>query len=575
MSGTFTITSANGKHLITTRSSSFDVWLNALNNFKEQTSRLEGSTHTRVTEILNYLLDEQVTVTFGGHFKAGKSTVLNSLLGRQILPVNDLPETGAVCYLRASDRDQIRVLDKDGARMIACTTEAIEKEISLLSNVGERRNTIQVERLEIDLQEIPVPAKVQWVDSPGINDTEEMNERVMKAARQTDVLIWVLSSKQLFAEVEKRFLEKYIAENGTCAIVFLLNTFLRQDTQAEWDVAIARYLPRLNNRFAVFAQERGLQNGYVPRVFPVSGRAIGDSKQTGFGGEEIRRFLTDIDEPTHPRIQLSRIHRANRDLNEIADFLEKKIQQEKAKVVAWEDMRASQRQKAEQIQAAFARRVESLVNACIADLTTVFRERGRNLANTILGTNLLRDNSYGQKLTDWFNSTVTVEAQKLVRGVQGAAAHYELVRKRDFEQQLQGNLAPSRLTIIVPNNSLKGGTIATGAAGGAAVGSFVPMPVVATILGGLIGAAGALLKANTDSTNKDAAETREMILRETEKAVLSLSLKHHTVVALITDSYVSRLFESSLEHPDNSELKTLEWMFTWVTWFKDEVQHLV
>ena len=59
----------------------------------------------RIRGIARTLDQEQITVNFGGVFKAGKSTMINAALGRGILPVDDVPETGAVCCLLPGTED--------------------------------------------------------------------------------------------------------------------------------------------------------------------------------------------------------------------------------------------------------------------------------------------------------------------------------------------------------------------------------------------------------------------------------------------------------------------------------------
>src|SRR6185436_21128476 len=130
----------------------------------------------RIRGIARMLDQEQITVNFGGVFKAGKSTMIKAALGRGILPVDDVPETGAICCLLAGEQDSAAVVERGARRSIPCTTEAIRAEITLLSDLGERRGEVAaIERAEIVLKDCIIPRDACWVDSPGYNDTAEMD----------------------------------------------------------------------------------------------------------------------------------------------------------------------------------------------------------------------------------------------------------------------------------------------------------------------------------------------------------------------------------------------------------------
>src|SRR4051812_49887513 len=55
----------------------------------------------RLEQITGVLSRPDVRLVVGGHFSCGKSTMLNMLLGRDLLPTGDLPETGVPCELRS------------------------------------------------------------------------------------------------------------------------------------------------------------------------------------------------------------------------------------------------------------------------------------------------------------------------------------------------------------------------------------------------------------------------------------------------------------------------------------------
>ena len=57
----------------------------------------------RLRDIGEALGRPHVTLVFGGHFSSGKSTMINTLTGRVLLPASDFPETGVACVIRRGE----------------------------------------------------------------------------------------------------------------------------------------------------------------------------------------------------------------------------------------------------------------------------------------------------------------------------------------------------------------------------------------------------------------------------------------------------------------------------------------
>src|SRR6516225_9862475 len=107
---------------------------------------------SRVTDIENALRRPDVTLVFGGHFSSGKSTVINTLIGRTLLPTSDFPETGAACVIRHGETERIVADTSDGLVELPFGPDALSGRVSLISNDGDYRQEIgQVRRILITL----------------------------------------------------------------------------------------------------------------------------------------------------------------------------------------------------------------------------------------------------------------------------------------------------------------------------------------------------------------------------------------------------------------------------------------
>jgi tRNA U34 5-carboxymethylaminomethyl modifying GTPase MnmE/TrmE len=429
--------------------------------------------------ILPYLCNKQVKVTFGGHFKTGKSTVVNAALGRAILPVSDYPETGAICLLRSGEWDNAAVYNGHGPRRIDCTTFAIQQEITLLSEKGERRADVeQVEEVRITLGSAAIPPYAWWIDSPGMNDTAGMTERAFKAARQADILLWVLSSKQFLSEPEMEFVARDIAERGPAAVVFLLNVFLPQDTTEAWHYFLTQKAPVLLNKLWHHAPELGFTEAMPPMVMLLAGRAAGVEGCADFGGVELRHFLQSLDSVQHPRVQCTRLYRAAVDLHELGQQIEQKLEYEKAKVAEERRALKRKRQDAEHKKRAFEREVESAVDDFLSDWTKGARDCGVSLAGTVAPDSLLRDGSYSQDLIASLQAAAWEACNILQQRINDHVRSYEQVPLGDQQiNELHTLVTSLAADVIVPLHPIEAGTVAKATAIGIGVLSRIDRAV--------------------------------------------------------------------------------------------------
>ena len=114
--------------------------------------------------VASKLRDNKFNLVVVGQFKRGKSTLVNALVGDDILPTAVVPLTSIVTVLRHGTEEKITVNFSDG------TTEIIPRE-KLHEYVTEKlnpRNVKKVESVDISLPCRFLEGGVQLVDTPGV-----------------------------------------------------------------------------------------------------------------------------------------------------------------------------------------------------------------------------------------------------------------------------------------------------------------------------------------------------------------------------------------------------------------------
>jgi len=115
-----------------------------------------------------------IDVAVFGRFKAGKSSFLNSLTGRTVLPIGVVPLTAVVTRLRYGPVEQAEVRFLDG------TAKAIPlAEVGLyVAEDSNPENEKQVASVEIELPAFKPLMPLQFVDTPGLGSAFTHNTEV-------------------------------------------------------------------------------------------------------------------------------------------------------------------------------------------------------------------------------------------------------------------------------------------------------------------------------------------------------------------------------------------------------------
>lgn len=498
------------------------------------------------------LLRPGVTVVFGGHFSSGKSTVINALLGRDLLPVSDYPETGVACWIRGGQRDEVTAITDQGKLTLAVSQAAIAHEVSLVDGDGEyRRRPQKVRRVAVTMAGGTPPAGVTWIDSPGINDTDSMTERARDAAGNADLLVWVVNSRQALSLVEQRFLTEYAALRGNAGVLCVVNVFLPLDTAQHWqryrDTRFGPVTERIRQATGDWAGEDQLE------VVFASARGAG-AEPDGFGGPQLRELLSSVASVDHPRVAAARLQRAAIDLGGLIEQVDGWIDAEQANAV-------SQRQALEVRRGELERQRRGLARALRQEVRSVFarhQSTAQECVNVVwqrIDTDLRRDSTYADLLRDRLTAVADQLAADLVRVAADAArAHQHSGPGDDVRKRIQTLLRPGTISIFVPDTQVRKGKGVGGAAIGAAIGTLM-LPGLGTVIGGALGGLTGSGISASQAIDADKAAARTNATHACTQAVQSMMAQETAVATLLTEA--SRPLVALHTTPDTRALDSL------------------
>ena len=172
-------------------------------------------------------LDELFLLVVVGEFNAGKSALVNALLGAKVLPEGVTPTTSRVTLVKWGEQVGEEVVDQSFA---------------------------------VFTHPLPLLQELNIVDTPGTNAVLRQHERLTEEfVPRSDLVLFVTSADRPMTESERQFLER-IRAWGKKVVMTLNKIDILQDQAAQSEV----------RDFVLHYAEKEL--GFIPEFFPVSAR---------------------------------------------------------------------------------------------------------------------------------------------------------------------------------------------------------------------------------------------------------------------------------------------------------------
>lgn len=244
-------------------------------------------------EIINDVIDrvkqQAFSVAIVGEFKRGKSTLINALLGADILPSDILPCSATLNRVTHGLKPQLKIKFKDGSDEELNLDLLKEYVTKLTPESEETAATVEEATIYYPIRH----DNVEIIDTPGLNDDASMTAVTLSVLPKVEAAVMVMMAPVPFAEYERDFLENKLLTNDLGRVIFVVNAIDRCTRPGDKE----RLLENAENRLQKYILSRAEEQfGKDSEDYKIYIKKIGKPKVFGISAEQALAAKINNDE---------------------------------------------------------------------------------------------------------------------------------------------------------------------------------------------------------------------------------------------------------------------------------------
>ena len=491
---------------------------------------------------------QHLRILFFGEFSRGKSTLINALLGRVVLPARLIPTTGHVTAVIFGEQEQVHLL-RSGQPAESHPLAMLDTVASLQADGAGRED---IGEIIVTVNHPLLRRPITLLDTPGMNDDATRHARTEQAILHADLVVFVLDARVLLGEYERTLAIDWLQKAWGKPILPVVN-FMHMVPANEQDDVRRRVATWCSHHLHAWFAPSWLEVDALAALKHAHG--IAPAPTDDFTRLQSLLFEMDAVDPTLcERLQRhSRsfaLHTALEGLHARNTATLAVLKQEAAKAAAQfaETCRKLEKElrlletNTERLQQTLLQEGRSLLDAALQELLAMFEGKDK----TKLDKSATQ--SYRTKLR---KSLGAIEALLYTHldelGIDGIDYDPTISLSEQMTFDAKINVAS------LPKVRASGGKVATGAVAGALAGSFIP--VVGTLWGAAIGSGLTALFGGSEADPVAAYQTvaRSAWAQDAAKIQHLAQEEFATASAVLASRAKERLAKTLAEAPGNQK----------------------
>jgi len=193
----------------------------------------------RAKDLALKLEKQEYSIAFCGHFSAGKSSMINRIMGENLLPSSPIPTSANLVKIKSGD-DYAKVFFKEDRPLIYPAPYDYEQVKSYCKD-GD-----QIQSIEISYSKTSIPKDTIIMDTPGIDSTDDAHRIATESALHlADLVFYVMDYNHVQSELNFLF-TKELTEAGK-EVYLVINQI---DKHRDEELSFSAFQESVTNSFA-------------------------------------------------------------------------------------------------------------------------------------------------------------------------------------------------------------------------------------------------------------------------------------------------------------------------------------
>ena len=156
-----------------------------------------------------------MSVAVVGRYSTGKSTLINALLGKNILPSSPIPTTKALTYVMKGSRTSLYTENGDGEIVIHDSLDSLMDQYT--------GDISSAEKITITLPDFPFD-NLAFTDTPGLEEPDQsIAQLTLNAIPDADAIVVVMDANYLQSKVEFQFISSLLKNDKERKLFVVIN----------------------------------------------------------------------------------------------------------------------------------------------------------------------------------------------------------------------------------------------------------------------------------------------------------------------------------------------------------------
>lgn len=206
----------------------------------------EGRRHCQaIRQTAEQISTRTYRVAVIGEFKRGKSSLINALVGAEVLPTDILPMTATVTRMIYGIERQITIHYRDGRQEERTLEELFD--FATKFDKQKEQTALSVREIVVRFPSVICKNHIEILDTPGLNDNESMSSVTLGVIGEVDAAIMVISAREPLSISEQKLILDLIAQPGIRHVIFVVTFIDAFRKEEEKDKILSFIRSRLEN----------------------------------------------------------------------------------------------------------------------------------------------------------------------------------------------------------------------------------------------------------------------------------------------------------------------------------------